>query len=999
LFKLEELKQTLENSQFKADYATVLQGLAFNRVEQEFALDGAVIGRLRHFVEAVMASATQWDTQQREPIVQKAAEIAELLGASSQVHLHDKKHLRLRAALLYELAGTPSLSAAVVAEGDLDSTLDAFFRRVGPFKALRTVAVAIDRSPSNTNGDPLMLALAGDARALSDYQQGLSEGIPHVSAGDLRSIAADYQLSLNATDILAFDHVASSRARRSTRAVAPERLFEALSRIEFPAELWTGQVRAIEAGFLDEKFDAWGFAAPTGTGKTFLTRLLILNALAVHEGTKVLYVVPSKALVTEVSNDLGRALKNADLKVLGVGPQLVAPLPNEARVIDECDVAVLTPEKADLLLRLGSDFLTRVELVIIDEAHHIEAGSRGVLLELYLWRLRRVLPERARFVLLSAVAPNIRQIASWIGRHPNGFASDTRSTRMRAGVYRVKKSGKKRVGVVEYSDGTALSIVESPSSSVRTGVIEVAHAFSKVGPVLVVAKGKGECEHLAKNTRDWLEKRGALKSLSRDEVSSDAIKRLDSRLEREMYESVPMRKLLKHRIAYHHAGLPPRVRQAVESAIRENLIDYVYATTTLAEGVNFPFSTVIVESLAIREPPEKGRPARFAAVTPRTFWNIAGRAGRPGADREGQAILFEPSLGLKKVNAVIDPYLQPTLSRIQPVTSALATGIGEIADAVRRHELAISELSSYAIPERLERRVHGTVNLLRIALVQAKTSKVLGGPQAFLDSTFAWQFMTDDTKQIASELLAQQSTVVDRFLKEPGVPPVETIAEIGLSIETLSALLDYARRMTDWQIEKLKQLFYGGQVNISQAQYVLNPVAARMAELEGRKLGAFMTSIIEQWIMGVPFSAVKKSTRLRQIKRVEDLISLIYSRVQYLLPWGLYAMDRILEIEAKRRGIQYDHGVLNLAYLSDAGVPDFDALRLVNAGFERVDATRLSERYSDEGRLSSGRDVIGWIRQQELAKVQRWIRGTDSRKPDFDLRATLNNMRSGAPPQ
>src|SRR5262249_34936864 len=157
--------------------------------------------------------------------------------------------------------------------------------------------------------------------------------------------------------------------------------------------------------------------------------------------------------------------------------------------------------------------------------------------------------------------------------------------------------------------------------------------------------------------REYHEARGQLRSLTEAEQASDIVRRLDSRLSREMYSDVPMRALLKHRIAYHHAGLPPRVRIAVEEAIRARMIDFVFATTTLAEGVNFPFSTVIVQALALREAPEKGRGARYHPVTPRSFWNIAGRAGRPGVDREGQAILFEPTLGLDKVNAVLDPYL------------------------------------------------------------------------------------------------------------------------------------------------------------------------------------------------------------------------------------------------------------------------------------------------------------------------------------------------------
>jgi replicative superfamily II helicase len=169
----------------------------------------------------------------------------------------------------------------------------------------------------------------------------------------------------------------------------------------------------------------------------------------------------------------------------------------------------------------------------------------------------------------------------------------------------VKGAGKKRQAWIDYSDGTTVCVVDRDvETSPRKGIAQLAEKMSGAGPVLVVAKGKRECEQLARQMKDWMEEHGRLEVLSDQEKETAIIQRLDSRLEREMYAAVEMRGLFAYRIAYHHAGLPPRVRIAVEEAIRANLVRYVFATTTLAEGVNFPFSSVIVQSLA----PEKGRP-------------------------------------------------------------------------------------------------------------------------------------------------------------------------------------------------------------------------------------------------------------------------------------------------------------------------------------------------------------------------------------------------------
>ena len=111
---------------------------------------------------------------------------------------------------------------------------------------------------------------------------------------------------------------------------------------------------------------------------------------------------------------------------------------------------VLTPEKADLLVRLSAESFQRTRLAIVDEAHHIESGTRGALLEMYLWRLKNLIPRHARFVFLSAVAPNIEQLTEWLGAPSRTVFYRSRPTRMRVGVYRTGRVGARRAGWIDY---------------------------------------------------------------------------------------------------------------------------------------------------------------------------------------------------------------------------------------------------------------------------------------------------------------------------------------------------------------------------------------------------------------------------------------------------------------------------------------------------------------------------------------------------------------------
>jgi replicative superfamily II helicase len=199
---------------------------------------------------------------------------------------------------------------------------------------------------------------------------------------------------------------------------------------------------------------------------------------------------------------------------------------------------------------------------------------------------------------------------------------------------------------------------------------QLAERLSKNGIVLVLCTSPNRAEKLA----------GQIAELRLEsQIPGDAIStRLDARIERELYPLSPLRDLYRKRIAFHHSQLPPRIRTALEDAISNKLIDIVCATTTLAEGVNFPFSTVIVESLI----------GQTYQITPRSLWNIAGRAGRFGVDSEGHCILFRPSKWRHRLKVYsLSDYISMKLDDIPPVKSALASGILELKDAIDNSEL------------------------------------------------------------------------------------------------------------------------------------------------------------------------------------------------------------------------------------------------------------------------------------------------------------------------
>src|SRR5262249_44653055 len=149
-------------------------------------------------------------------------------------------------------------------------------------------------------------------------------------------------------DILALRRLVELRETNNSLRLVPRlsSLEEhAIRAISTPIELWPAQAAALNAGLLNHSIQSFGFASPTGTGKTALTRILIADAILPDRTGKVIYVCPSRALVHQVAADLTQALQGIGLSVVEAGSHLVdherMPL-----AINDANVLVFTPERA-----------------------------------------------------------------------------------------------------------------------------------------------------------------------------------------------------------------------------------------------------------------------------------------------------------------------------------------------------------------------------------------------------------------------------------------------------------------------------------------------------------------------------------------------------------------------------------------------------------------------------------------------------------------------------
>lgn len=1000
MFTVAELEGCLEAGWFKDGYAllersTLLRRLGMSAEE----LPPAARRRFKRFSQAVVASASHWD-KPREGTARRLCQIAGDIEASLSVLADDSPsslHLALlKAVLLYDLAGLPGASASYAVRNGFDPRFRDFFTRsIGsPWGALagsdHSLQERLRPEPLLPDDDWAALidqALGGLAQEAGlRLQMGESGDIVEAQLASLGSIGAHFDIGVTGDDILALRRLVALREENNALKIVPRvsSLDAADVRaLSMPVELWPAQAAALEDGLLNRQVQSFGFAAPTGTGKTALTRLLIADALSPDPARKVLYVCPSRALVHQVSVDLAGSLTGVGISVAEAGAHLIdhdrIPL-----AAGDAEVLVFTPERADMLLRVDQEFLDQVCLIIVDEAHHIEQGSRGVLLEFYLWRLRKLIPADARIVQLSAVAPNIAELTDWLS--PEGDSRsvmlDWRTSRLRVGVLERSSRGAARLNFGEGAPYELLGDGALPNNA-REGLATLANHLSTSGIVLVLCMSPAGAEEVA---RLVAAQRTALQATD-DEVSE----RLDAWTERELYAESELRQHYKKRVAFHHAQLPPRVRAGVEDAIRERKVDVICATTTLAEGVNFPFSTVLVESLV----------GTAYELSPRSLWNIAGRAGRFGVDTEGHCIIYRPDLWAHRLKEYkLSDYLKSRLVDIPPVRSALATGVerlrtlvegGKIDESVL-DRISLSDIKVDGKSNAAAKEVRALINIMRVGYAHAGSTGAvdLADPKSpeFTHELLASKQLQYNDRIFAERLGARQRRVVQEATQS-NPDFVDIAARVGWSLEAQQNLYQWLRTREDWQLEQFGNSVAAGYVrNFDNLGYLIGPLAKFLIAFEGEALGGPIAFLAVKWIRGIPLSSFQEE-RGSSFGR---MISNVYGRMQYLLPWGLFGMHELLQFEAKRRGFAVADGVSSLSVLAAEGVPNFDALALVlGLGIERVDAARLSDVYSSR---RSAADISGWLAGLTWLEVERIVRTPDQRRVDPLLRAIHSRLQS-----
>jgi ATP-dependent RNA helicase HelY len=440
--------------------------------------------------------------------------------------------------------------------------------------------------------------------------------------------------------------------------------------------------------------------APTGAGKTVVGEFAVQLALA--EGRKCFYTTPIKALSNQ---------KYADL-VARHGEAAVGLLTGDNAVNGDAPIVVMTTEVLRNMLYANSPALAGLGYVVMDEVHYLADRFRGAVWEEVIIHL----PESVRLVSLSATVSNAEEFADWL-------VSVRGDTRVIVEEHRPVPLGQHMlVGRRLFDLFVNASVVDGAAEVDPELAREVREQQRRVEPPRRNGRAAG---YSARSGRHWrppsrvdvldrLDRDGLLPAItfifSRagcDAAVEQCVRaglRLNDaaavaevrRIAEQHTADIPAEDLhvlgyyewldaLQRGVAAHHAGLVPAFKETVEELFVRGLVKAVFATETLALGINMPARSVVLERLV------KFNGETHADLTPGEYTQLTGRAGRRGIDVEGHAVVvWSPGVDPAQVAGLASTRTYPLRSSFRPSYNMAVNLVGTVGRPAARELLESS---------------------------------------------------------------------------------------------------------------------------------------------------------------------------------------------------------------------------------------------------------------------------------------------------------------------
>ncbi len=466
------------------------------------------------------------------------------------------------------------------------------------------------------------------------------------------------------------------KALPSYSGLPRDKWLHALQKDSFIKELWPAQHLLGKADVL--KGESAIVQMPTSAGKTKATELILRSAFLAERVSLAIIIAPFRALCHEIKNSLVEAFHNEPTKVDELSDALQTDF-EIAELLGHQQILVVTPEKLLYVLRHAPELAAHVGLLVFDEGHQFDSGTRGITYELLLTSLRSMIPEGTQKVLISAVISNAEAVGEWLNGEPNVVEGTTLIPTFRSVGF---ASWLDQLGRIEYVDSRDAEqgeffvprVIEGFNLGRRGREQKDRHfperddgqaialylgiKLAPNGSIAIFCGKKSTATSICEKAVEFID-RGIPLPLPQEFSDRREVERLHYLHVTNLGTEASASMSAEHGIFSHHGNTPHGIRLSVERAMRENLVRFVVCTSTLAQGVNLPIRYLIVTSVY----------QGMERIKVRDFHNLIGRAGRAGMHTEGSILFADPIVYDKRRNRkdgwrwdIVKELLDPTKS-------------------------------------------------------------------------------------------------------------------------------------------------------------------------------------------------------------------------------------------------------------------------------------------------------------------------------------------------
>lgn len=674
-------------------------------------------------------------------------------------------------------------------------------------------------------------------------------------------------------------------------------------------------------------------SAPTSAGKSFILERWVSHSVALGHGEVYIYIVPSRSLINQVSNDLKAAFSHLVKKPYIV--TLPSFFPKEFSS-DRSVVLIMTQERVERLLAFYSELA--VSALVVDEAQKLGDGYRGVVLQRIIDQLLTISPS-TRIVLAAPHAENV-DILIPQAKYKDAIAlSESSPTVLQNLIWVTQVPRKPRL----YD----LALV-SRSGPIDVGTVDLSKNYAgKLKKLAAIASilGQGDANIIYANGAGEAEKIGLLLAQTLEsEVSVDQeVIELSKLISEKIHRAYPVAETLRSGIGVHYGDMPEIVRREQERLFSEGKLSYLISTSTLLEGVNLPCKNLFVWG------PRQGRSKKQNPMSEHAFWNLAGRAGRWGREFAGNIYCID-------VHNESDWPNGPPRRRIRQSLTNSGTELLSSAEHFKRFISTDDHMSSCR-ENRYFEQIFGQFCSMQL---QGRSLQEVGWARP--DNL---EMLNSLETLIASEIEGFKE-IREIAIKHPSISP-KLIKQLFEHLKSLpDALIDLYLPMNPASDDAYQALVQ----NLKCCRDYLGGDFKSDSQIN------LVCDITIQWVRGVPIGKIiskrlnwkSENGKLKSAPaEIRAIIETINKYARYLVPKYLACYSSCVAHWAStlgREDLQAD--IEEVQDLFESGAVERTMVALIGAGLSRTSAVEVSSCIADPN--LGFKDILEWLEKHDLEK-------------------------------